>query len=145
MTAAGVGVALVRVAAGAHFLQLPAMLLGPRLVKELSFADELAALGPLGARIVRVMALGIMLCVFGLGVVVLLAAESVARGGRLGAGLAIFLGSFWSWRALVQLRVYARLWPSSALGRLTHVGLCLLFTGQGAAFFAVAVIGLWRP
>ena len=102
MTHAEIASEFACAAGAAHFIQLPAMLIGPRFVGALRWTDELERLSPLPARIVRVMTLGIVLCVFGLGVTVVMAPGEVAGGGRLGTTLAVFLGVFWSWRAWIQ-------------------------------------------
>src|SRR5262245_24219592 len=101
MTHTDLATSLACAAGAAHFVQLPAMLIGPRFVRALRWTDELDRLSPLPARIVRIMTFGIILCVFGLGVVVVSAPAELAGGARLGTSLAAFLGLFWSWRAWI--------------------------------------------
>ena len=60
---------------------------------------------------------------------------------RLGTALAGFLGLFWLYRALVQFLLYSRIWPAGGLGRLSHHGLCALFTFQSAVYLMAAAAG----
>lgn len=130
---------LVLVTGALHFCQLPAMLTAPRI---LQWGDDLAKLEPINRQIVKVIGGGIMLAVLGLGVVVVCAPSDVAGGSRVGIALACFLAVFWAYRATVQIVVYRRIWPGGLTGRLSHYGLCLLFSFQTVAYAAAFVHGL---
>ena len=124
-----------------HLCQLPAMVAAPRM---LDWSGELGRLSTLNRRIVLVMGGGILLAAQGLGIVVMVAADEIARGGRLGGAVACFLSIFWAYRALVQIFLYSRIWPASGIGRLSHWGLVCLFTLQTGAYALVFASGLLR-
>ena len=130
---------LVLVTGALHFCQLPAMMIAPRV---LQWGDDLAKLEPINRQIVKVIGGGIMLAGLGLGVVVVCAPAEVAGGSRLGMALACFLAVLWAYRAIVQIVVYRRIWPGGGIGRLSHYGLCLLFSFQTVAYAAAFVHGL---
>lgn len=112
---------LVFVAGALHFLQIPGMLVA---LRTLGVGSELRSLPPLVHRMVVVMAGGIVLCVLGLGLVVTCWSEQVATT-RLGAALCAFGCVFWGYRSVVQIVLYARLWPPQ--GTWAHRILALLF------------------
>jgi hypothetical protein len=121
-----------------HFAQLPSMRAAAR---GFDWAGELARLSPLNRRMVQVIGLAIVLVMCGLGGVVLVAADHLVRGGRLALALDAFLAVFLGFRAFVQWRVYAPLWPTSRGGRLTHVALGLLFTLQSLVYALAGLHG----
>lgn len=124
-----------------HLCQLPAMVAAPRM---LSWSDELGKLTTINRRIVQVMGGGIMLAIQGLGVVVMVAAHEIAAGGRLPIALTAFLSVFWAYRAIVQVTLYSRIWPSNWLGRASHFGLVALFTFETGAYAWISMAGVLR-
>ena len=127
---------LVMAAGLLHFCQVPAMIVAPKM---LNWKEEMTAMSPINRRIVQVMGIAVILTVLGLGLVVAFGAEEIAGGTPLGTGLALFLGIFWSYRAGVQILLYHRIWPGGLVGRGSHYGLCLLFTGQSLVYLAAAI------
>jgi hypothetical protein len=133
---------LVHLAGWLHFLQLPAMaLFAPRI---LDWGTELATLSPINRRIVFAMGVGIMITIVGTGIVVISAPAEVAGGGRLGTALAGWLGIFFLQRLVVQLGLYARIWPAGRAGRLSHLGLTLVFAYLSLTYLAAAALALAR-
>lgn len=132
---------LLFVAGLLHFCQVPAMIVAPRM---LGWQDDLAQLQPINRRIVKVMGLAIMLVVLGMGVVVMVGAAELAAGGRLAGGVCAFLGVFWLYRALVQMVLYRRVWPTDVIGRLSHYGLSVLFVFLSGAYLIGFVAAVAR-
>lgn len=116
-----------------HFVQLPAMVVARRV---LDWRGELSRLGPINRRIVRVMGGGIMLCVLGLGALVLALHGQLLHSGA-GIGLCAFLGVFWAYRCAVQFLVYAELWPAGQAW--TELGSKLLFVSL-TGIYALSVL-----
>jgi len=112
---------VLRVAGLLHFSQVPAMLMLPRV---LDWQTELASLSVMNQRLIRVVVAGIMLCVLGLGAIVI-AYPAQMLSTRLGWALSLFLALFWACRAAAQFLVYARVWPQGQ--RWAHFCLCALF------------------
>lgn len=104
-----------------HFVQLPAMVVARRV---LDWRGELSRLAPINRRIVQVMGGGIMVCVIGLGTLVVVLHGQLLHNAA-GIGLCAFLAAFWAYRCAVQLFVYAELWPAGQ--RWTELGSRLLF------------------
>jgi hypothetical protein len=111
----------ILMAGSLHFVQVPALFVTPSV---LDWRGEITRLSSINQQIVKVVLGGIVLCVLGLGAVVVLTAGEIART-RLGGRLCGFLAIFWSYRAMIQLFVYSKSWPRSA--RWSHLGLCCLF------------------
>jgi ABC-type uncharacterized transport system permease subunit len=110
------------VLAGAlHFTQLPAMFLLPRV---LDFRNQLSCLSEMNRRLVRVVLAGIMLCVLGLGAVVVINSEQMLET-RLGKSLGAFLALFWACRGTAQVAAYSKVWPRGS--RWSHWALSALF------------------
>ncbi|HEX7008884.1 MAG TPA: hypothetical protein VF184_02815 [Phycisphaeraceae bacterium] len=130
---------LVLLAGLLHFCQIPAMLAAPRM---LGWKEDLAKLAVINRRIVQVIGIAIVIVGVGLGIVVVCAPADVAGGSRAGMGLACFLGVFWGYRAAVQYLLYHRIWPRGVVGRLSHYGLCGLFTFQSVVYLAAFLAGL---
>jgi hypothetical protein len=132
---------LVFLAGLLHFCQIPAMMVAPKMLK---WKEDLSQLSPINQWIFRVIAGGIMLAVFGLGVVVVSAPNEIAEGGKLGMTLCAFLAVFWVYRAVIQIFLYSRIWPGGWLGRLSHYGLCALFLFQTGAYGIVFLEGFLK-
>ena len=130
----------IRVAGALSFLQLPAMILAPRMLR---WSDELRTLSPLSRRIIGVIGLAIVLVVQGTGIVTLIGAQEIARGTPLGSSFAALMATFWGYRALMQ-RAYAPLWPPGTLGWISHVGLSCVFWTQACLFAAAPASALLR-
>lgn len=130
---------LVLLAGLLHFCQVPAMMVLPRMFE---WERDLGQLKPMNRRYVQVVGLAVMLAVLGLGVVVLIAPGEVAGASRLGVALAGFLTIFWGYRAVIQVLVYRHIWPGGLRGRLTHFGLCVLFTFLAVAYAVAFANGL---
>ena len=109
----------------------------------LRWTESFAALSPLARLILRVMMIGIVLSVCGLGAVTVMGARELVRGTPLASALLVHLTVFWSFRAGAQ-SVYNRrgLWPRDRRGRLTHLALMLLFAGQALDFLLLAIHAL---
>ncbi|MBI4054777.1 MAG: hypothetical protein HY402_01440 [Elusimicrobia bacterium] len=122
-----------------HFLNVPAMLLAPRM---LGWREDLAKLAPINRRMVLVMGGGIVLVILGLGTVVAVCSREMAEGGRLGMALSCFLGIFWGYRTFIQVYVYPRIWPGGFLGRLSHFGLVALFPFLSGVYWLAFFSGL---
>lgn len=122
-----------------HFCQLPAMIAAPRM---LSWKDDLAKLQTINRQIVKVIGLAIMIVGLGTGIVVMIGAAELAEGGPLAAALLAFLGVFWLYRAIVQIVVYRRIWPGGFMGRLSHYGLCALFSFQAAVYLFGSAVAI---
>lgn len=111
-----------------HFVQLPAMFVARRV---LDWGGELSRLAPINRRIVQVMGGGILLCVLGLGSLVL-ALHGQLLHSPSGVGVCAFLALFWAYRCAVQFLVYAQLWPAGQ--RWTELGSKLLFASLTAIY-----------
>lgn len=115
-------------AALCHFLQLPSM----RWVQErLSWKEELQRLQPFSRNLVLLFALGIVACVAGLGLVVLVSHGQLCNSAA-GSALCLFLGIFWLARGVVQSVVFSAIWPRSVLW--VHRGLAVLYPALGLAY-----------
>jgi len=104
-----------------HFTQIPAMFLLPRV---LDFRNELSRLSEMNRRLVRVVLAGIMMCVLGLGAVVVISPAQMLDT-LLGRSLGAFLALFWACRGGAQIAVYSKVWPRSS--RWSHWALSALF------------------
>lgn len=133
---------VVRIAGFLHFTQIPAMFAAGRMLR---WDSELGRLSPINRRIVRVIGLAIVIVMCGLGAVVVVAAEDIARGDAvLATGVSGFLACFLGFRTFVQWVVYARVWPADRWGRLSHISLGLLFSFQTLVYAsACAHAALW--
>jgi hypothetical protein len=105
----------------------------------LGWRADLAKLTDLNRRIVAVIGLAIVIVMCGLGVVVMAAADELARGGRLAASVTAFLAVFLGYRAAVQWLVYGPLWSSSRRGKASHRALGILFSLQALAYATACV------
>lgn len=108
----------------AHFLQVPAMLLAPKM---LWWKEDMAKLLPVNQTLFTVITKFILLTVLGLGAIVAWAAEEMVSFSRLAVGLSFFLGIFWLVRFFVQIFLYSNIWPEGFWGRISHKGLIGLF------------------
>jgi hypothetical protein len=124
-----------------HFCQVPAMVAAPRM---LGWQQDLERLQPINRRIVKVIGLAIVIVVLGLGMVVASAPGELLNGGRLALGLTSFLAVFWLYRAVVQVTLYARIWPGGFLGRASFYGLSVLFFALAGMYLAAFVFNIHR-
>jgi hypothetical protein len=129
---------LVRLAGILHFSQIVGMLGAGKL---LDWERELLLLSPINRAIAKVIGIGILITGLGLGTVVVLGPDELAGGSPLGVRLALFLTSFWTYRAGVQLIVYRKLWPQGPAARRAHHLLSALFITLALAYGAVFVHG----
>jgi hypothetical protein len=118
-----------------HFVQLPAMLVARRV---LDWNGELSLLAPINRQIIRVVGGGIMFCVLGLGLLVLLLHGELLHSAA-GVGLCTFLSLFWAYRGAVQFFVYADLWPAGQ--QWAHFGSSVLFVSLTCIYAISALIG----
>lgn len=125
-----------------HFCQLPAAPFVEANV--LKWKEDLAKLSPVNVWTFKVMMMGIMIYVAGAGVVVVCAAEEIAKGGRLAAAFSGFLCVTWIYRGLVQLLLYSRIWPGGWKARSFHYFLCILCAFLAAAYGIVWYSGMTR-
>ena len=125
------------VAAGLHFVQLPAMRVARRVLR---WDDELTRLRPINRWIVSVIGGGIVLCILGLGLLVLCLHGELLRSAP-GIGLCVFLSVFWAYRAVVQVALYSKLWPPGE--RWSHQALCVLFGLLTSAYAVSAASAVW--
>jgi hypothetical protein len=132
---------LVFLAGLLHFMQIPAVLVAPKM---LNWKEELGRLLPINRLIFQMIGLGIMLMTLGAGIVVMVASDEVAGGGKLGTALCGYLAAVWLFRLLVQLKVYAPLWPGGLWGRLSHYGVVANLTTKIGIYFYVFLLGLAR-
>jgi uncharacterized protein YjeT (DUF2065 family) len=132
---------LIRLAGLLHFCQIPAMMFAPGM---LGWKEDIAKLSEINRNIVKVIGGAIVLVVIGTGIVVLIGADQLAAGGRLAAAFCAFLGVFWLYRGTVQVTLYAKIWPGGLLGRLSYLGLSLLFFFLTAAYCAAFAAALRR-
>lgn len=130
---------LVFLAGLLHFVQVPALLMAPKM---LNWQEEFSRLSPINRRIFQMIGLGIMLMTLGAGMVVIIAPDEVAGGGRLGTALCGYLGAVWLFRLIVQITVYARLWPGGLWGRLSHYGVVANLTVKTGIYFLVFSFGV---
>ena len=127
---------LLRVSGLLHFCQLfAAPFVESSLLK---WKEEFAKLSPVNVWTFKVMMMGIMIYAVGAGVVVVWAAEEIAKGGRLAAAFSGFLCVTWIYRGLIQILLYSRIWPGGWKARSFHYFLCLL-----CAFLAVVYGIAW--
>lgn len=111
---------LVRVAGYVQLVQVPFMIL---LARRLRFAEELAALSPLATQLVTTFAQGIAMCITGLGIVVVVHADSLTAAS-VGHDLLLFLFVLFSFRAWTQWSRVGKAWPGGS--RALHHLLMLL-------------------
>ena len=83
-----------------------------------------------------------MITVFATGMVVMLNANRVIDGSRFSTSFCCFLATFWSYRFIMQIFVYTRIWPMHSVGKLSHVGLVLLFGYQSFIYWASVVYNI---
>jgi hypothetical protein len=127
---------LLQGAALAGTLQLPGMMMANRV---LSWRDDLAKLAPANRRIMVVIALTIVGVVQALGAICFFCAREIAAGGSgTGRGVVLLAFGLWSYRLAIQF-VYAPVWPRHLEGRLSHLGLCILFALLSIAYGIVLV------
>jgi len=132
---------LVFLAGCLHFLQIPALMFAPNM---LNWKEDLAKLTIINRRIFQMIGLGIMLTTIGAGVVVVLAPAEIAGGSRLGTALCGYLSLVWAQRALIQVFLYAKVWPQGLWGRLSHYGLFANVLLKTGIYFMVFLIGVLR-
>lgn len=133
---------LVLVAGLLHFCQIPAMIfVEPSM---LDWKADLARLQPVNQRIVKVIGLAVVMAVIGLGIVVITSPGELVGGSKLGTALAGFLGVWWSYRFIVQIAVYSRIWPNAPKARLFHYALCVLFAFLASTYSIAFVTALSR-
>ena len=132
---------LVLLAGSLHFCQVPAAFFGP---DHLNWKEELKRLSPLNRRIYLMIAYAIIGITLGLGLVVVLSAEEIASGSRLGVSLCFFLAAMWGYRAFVQMFVYAKVWIGGYFGRLTHYGLISILVFKSGLYLLIALLGVFR-
>jgi hypothetical protein len=132
---------LVFLAGLLHFMQVPAVLVAPKM---LNWQEELSKLLPINQLIFKMIGLGIMIMTLGSGLVVMMASEEVASGGKLGTALCGYLGCVWLFRLVVQLKVYAPLWPGGIFGRLSHYGIVANLSTKIGIYFYVCLLGLMK-
>jgi hypothetical protein len=133
---------LVATAGWLHFLQLPAMIAGWRV---LSWDEDLALLKPVTRQLFKVIVAFIMLTVMGLGAVVVSAPAQLVDGGRLGIGLCLFLSIFWLARTAIQAFVLLRTFPRDTItARFAARGLVVLFGFLGASYAVAFVVAMTR-
>lgn len=113
---------LVIVTGMAHFFNIPATLVAPKI---LGWKDDFSKLSPINRMIVFVLGVGMQLTIVGLGIVTIFSSDDLLQGGKLQLFFIGFMCVFWLYRALVQFIIYPKIWPSKI--RLMHYGLqCLL-------------------
>ncbi len=120
-----------------HFCQIPAMkFLGSIL---LSWREEIVKLKEINQAILKTMGQGIMIVVLGMGLMVVICHEQVAGTDPLGRAFCGFLAFFWTHRLCVQIFVYSKIFPKNRLGRLSHLGLSLIFLIKASIFSLVFI------
>lgn len=128
---------LLLVAGLLHFTQLPAVFMAPKM---LNWKEDLAQLIPINRWIFKVIGGGIMFYALGSGVVVVCAAEEIAKGGGLATAFSGFLCLSWIYRGGVQVFLYSRIWPEGWLAKISHYFMSALFAFltvvYGIAFFS---------
>jgi hypothetical protein len=82
---------------------------------------------------------GIMLCVIGLGTLVMALHGQILHSAP-GIGLCTFLSVFWAYRCAVQFFVYAALWPAGQAW--TELGSKLLFVSLTGVYALSALLAL---
>jgi hypothetical protein len=100
-------VLMVQFAGMLHFLQLPAILLAPRILR---WKDDFKQLMPINRWIFNVTAGGIVLTGFGLGLIVFFFPNQIINS-VVGQMLCLFLGVFWTYRSIVHFAIYSKVWP----------------------------------
>ncbi len=130
---------IVFVAGLSQLANLPAMLIAPKM---LGWKDDLAKLQPINRAIVIVLGIGMSIVIVGSGIVVMVGHREMANGSTLGMALACFLAVVWTYRGLIQIVLYTRLWPKGILGRFSHIGLGALFVFQAAIYWVCFLVGI---
>ena len=100
---------LLQIAGALQLLQAPAIAVAHR---SLGWSGELAALSPLGRRLVYTVSGGIFFYVTGTGLVSVLCAGELART-QLGFGFCLVQLVTWWFRAFRQMFALAPVWPAS--------------------------------
>lgn len=118
---------------------LPAMIMAPKM---LGWKEDLRKLQPINRAIVIVLGVGMSIVIVGSGIVVMVGSREMAGGTTLGLALACFLAVVWTYRGLIQIVLYTRLWPKGILGRFSHIGLGVLFVFQASVYWVCFVLGI---
>jgi hypothetical protein len=118
---------------------IPAMMLAPKM---LGWKEDLGKLRPINRAIVIVLGIGMSLIIVGTGIVVMVGKDELVNGSLLGISLSCFLAVVWTYRGLIQILVYPRIWPRGGISRMSHFGLMGLFVFQFLAYWILFVKGV---
>jgi len=118
----------VTLAGALHFAQLPSMRIASR---RLGWDVQLQQLGVFGRQLAILFGAGIMVCVLGLGLVVVSSHAQLLREFS-GRALCVFLAFFWLKRGAIQWLLLGATWPSSL--RWMHWGLSVLYPAMGGLY-----------
>lgn len=124
----------VYVAVAIQLLQMPFMVV---IGRRLGFAAILQALPELGQAFVRLFVRGIVMCVTGLALLLLVNATDLP-GNNLGKSLLMFLALFSTYRLLSQVRM-GRLWPGD-VPRAAHWFLLAVHSSTTAMYSAAFLL-----
>ncbi len=127
---------LVTLAGALHFAQLPSMRIASR---RLGWDAQLRQLGAFGRQLAVLFGGGIMVCVLGLGLVVVSSHAHLLRefSGRC---LCVFLAFFWLKRGAIQWLFFGASWPESL--RWMHRALSVLYPAMGS-LYALGAVSVW--
>lgn len=108
----------------------------PRVLR---WKEKLAGLDPLLRRVFWVYAAYILMTNVALGLVSVLAAESLVEPAALAFAVALYAAVYWGARLAIQFAFFRGLKPPGAFFRIAEAGLVALFTFLTAVYIAAAI------
>jgi hypothetical protein len=124
-------------AGAGHFCVLIASMQVPR---QLHWKTDLAKLEPFNRKLMWTYGGFTVYTIVAFGVMTLLLHDAMLRGERAALVLAIFIGSYWLLRIIVDFTYYAHEdWPKGKQFVIGHTLLTLLFVFLSSSYLAVAV------
>lgn len=118
---------------------IPAMIMAPKM---LGWKEDLGKLQPINRNIFMVLGIGMSLIIVSSGVVVMVGRDEMLNGSLLGVSFACFLALVWTYRGLIQIFLYTRIWPGGRIGKVSHLGLSVLFVFQALVYWICFFTGM---
>jgi alginate O-acetyltransferase complex protein AlgI len=124
-----------------HFVVLGASFQVPF---RLGWKQDLAQLRPLNRKLLWVQSGFTVLMIVAFGTLTLFLHQELLRGDRAALGLALYIGTFWTSRILVDAFYFShRDWPQGKLFVIGHIMLTSLFTALAASYLSLWVWHVW--
>jgi hypothetical protein len=125
-----------------HFTLLSVGLAMPRVLR---WEQDLRKVDPFSRQVILVHGAFIVLTIIGFGVITLVGADALLRGGVLAAAVAGFIGLFWLARFLIALFYFRPgKWLSTSFLKLGYAALFFVFGYFSLVYLAVACLAVGR-